>query len=544
MDNPLQAARNRILRPDPAPSSTSAATTSSSVPTNNATSSSTSPDDSTSSLQERMLSIIERQQSQMQEMQSKLDDMGMIMAHMEDHLRYLRGGQGPAWHQQQDQGQQQQFQHNDLVNPWWQFQMQQWRQMQGQGVDPGASVRGYRIMGGFFGGRDQPHMAGPQMQLGGANNGPAPPPQQPQQQQGRMLPNNNEQQTPAATQQANNVLPPVPQPPRRPDPAALPQAEPAAEQQPLFQQGIFFPLFVMLFRFLFSLPNRLRTLLLGTGAGRIYVHLRNRAVERRAFANIDLGSIMKLLIMLLIFAGRAGRNNNNNNNRNRRNNNGGQQEVVEEFGMMAYAQQLLSAFIEFWNGHRVHTLVLASFIAFLIQVGLMSFLYDVLWVERGELLDAWLGRGEAGDGGNDGDDGEAEGGDGGEGNDNVAPRRANAANDANPVAAARGGGEGPNVQPADPPAAVAGAAAHPHHGGMIRRGPNNGGFFHDVYCLIFSFLLSLIPAWRPEEAAQEPESQEEEAEGQQPESDQAGQPDRPAGGEGDDGAADGDNAEQ
>jgi hypothetical protein len=265
-------------------------------------------------------------------------------------------------------------------------------------------------------------------------------------------------------------------------------------------------------------------------------------VERRAFANIDLGSIMKLLIMLLIFAGRAGRNNNNNNNRNRRNN-GGQQEAVEEFGMMTYAQQLLSAFIEFWNGHRVHTLVLASFIAFLIQVGLMSFLYDVLWVERGELLDAWLGRGAAADVGND-DEVEAEGGDGGGGNDNVAPRRANAANDANPVAAARGGGDGPNAQPAERPAAVAGAADHPHHGGMIRRGPNNGGFFHDVYCLIFSFLLSLIPAWRPEEAAQEPESQEEEAEGQQPEADQAGQPDRPAGGEGDDGAADGDNAEQ
>ena len=32
---------------------------------------------------------------------------------------------------------------------------------------------------------------------------------------------------------------------------------------------------------------------------------------------------------------------------------------------------------------------------------------------------------------------------------------------------------------------------------MIRRGPNNGGFLHDVQCLILSFFLSLIPAWRP-----------------------------------------------
>jgi hypothetical protein len=40
----------------------------------------------------------------------------------------------------------------------------------------------------------------------------------------------------------------------------------------------------------------------------------------------------------------------------------------------------------------------------------------------------------------------------------------------------------------------------PPGGGMIRRGPNNGGFLHDVQCLIVSFFLSLVPAWRPEEA--------------------------------------------
>ena len=82
---------------------------------------------------------------------------------------------------------------------------------------------------------------------------------------------------------------------------------------------------------------------------------------------------MKMIVMVLIFSGRIGRNNHqggggggDNNNANVNNNGGGRLEVI------------LSTFIYWWRGHRVHTLIMASMIAFLFQVGLMSFFYQVI----------------------------------------------------------------------------------------------------------------------------------------------------------------------
>ena len=49
---------------------------------------------------------------------------------------------------------------------------------------------------------------------------------------------------------------------------------------------------------------------------------------------------------------------------------------------------------------------------------------------------------------------------------------------------------------------------------LIRRGPNNGGFFYDILCLILSFVMSLIPAWKPDDYAQ-PEVEEAGEEGEQ-----------------------------
>ena len=85
--------------------------------------------------------------------------------------------------------------------------------------------------------------------------------------------------------------------------------------------GIFFPLFVMLFNFIVSLPRRVRALLLNTGPGRVYAHLREQAIERRAFANVDFGSIMKLVVMLLIFSGRVGGGGDSGGGGGRNNNN-------------------------------------------------------------------------------------------------------------------------------------------------------------------------------------------------------------------------------
>jgi hypothetical protein len=128
----------------------------------------------------------------------------------------------------------------------------------------------------------------------------------------------------------------------------------------------------------------------------------------------------------------------------------------------------------------------------------------VLWVERHELRMAWLGvgGGEVDAGGDPiGEaltavvgDGDARGGDGGGGG----VGGGGAADIANNDAAGAGIGD-PNANVVRP---VAGAPAAARGGGMIRRGPDNGGLLHDLQCLILSFFLSLIPAWRPEEAVE------------------------------------------
>ena len=228
-----------------------------------------------------------------------------------------------------------------------------------------------------------------------------------------------------------------------------------------------------------------------------------------------------MIVMVLIFSGRIGRNagggeNGNNNNANINNNGGGRLEVI------------LNTFIYWWRGHRVHTLVMASMIAFLFQVGLMSFFYQVLWVERGALLDAYLGRGQnnndgggvEGGGGRDGNENgngaqqQATGGGGGGGaveggNNDRRPPLLNAGNLGNIIA-----GANPNNLAFPQVAGGGGGGAHHHHG-LMRRGPNNGGFVHDIMCLVVSFLMSLIPAWEPDDWAEEEEQQQQQQEEEQ-----------------------------
>ena len=222
-----------------------------------------------------------------------------------------------------------------------------------------------------------------------------------------------------------------------------------------------------------------------------------------------MSSLIKMLVMVMIFSGRIGRNENNNNGgaRNNNNNNNG-----EEDDLMTYLYTLLESLIWWWRGHRVHTLVVASMIAFLFQVGLMSFFYQVLWVDREALLNAYLGRGgdDVGEeGGGDGEEQQRQEQGGGNGGGAVEGGR----NINNGVNAGNGGGIAGIIAGANPALAVPQQAA-PAIPALIRRGPNNGGFFHDILCLILSFVMSLIPAWKPDEWA-DPE-EEEEQQPQQP----------------------------
>ena len=427
------------------------------------------------SVQNRMLNIIERQQTQLADMQARIDVLGGMMAQMQNDVGYLCHN---TWQQQNTNGQQ--------------GRQQQQNQQ--------------RMMGGLFGrGEAAPGIVQqlPGVWLGGYPN---------QQQRGPVA--HRGQRVPPLHQQQLAV----------PPQAAVPVAADAA---PRHRQGFFFPLFAALFRFIIDLPQRVRTLLLSTGVGRVYTHLRQEAIARNAFRNIDFGSLMKLVVMLLIFTGRVGGDNGGGRN-NRRNQN------HEAEGGMFY--NLLQSLIDYWNGHRVHTLVIASMIAFLIQVGLMSFFYQVLWVEREELLRVWLGQDppadvqndENEDNANDDGDGDEQGADA----DGDAGGANNNNNNANPPAQrARDWRRHPNhIPPARPAAAEEGIY-------LFRRG-ENGGFFHDIQSLFLSFLLSLIPAWRVEEAAEplptppepQPAEADQDAAPQQPETDgQAGQEEENAG---------------
>ena len=215
-----------------------------------------------------------------------------------------------------------------------------------------------------------------------------------------------------------------------------------------------------------------------------------------------MSSLIKMLVMVMIFSGRIGRNETNNNNGAARNNNNNNNNG-EEDDLMTYLYTLLESLIWWWRGHRVHTLVVASMIAFLFQVGLMSFFYQVLWVDREALLNAYLGRGgdDVGEeGGGDGEQQQRQEQGGGAvegGGDNIN----------NGVNAGNGGGMAGIIAGANPALAVPQQAA-PAIPALIRRVPNNGGFFHDILCLILSFVMSLIPAWKPDEWA-DPEEEEE-----------------------------------
>ncbi|KAL7527432.1 hypothetical protein ACHAWF_002177 [Thalassiosira exigua] len=423
------------------------------------------------STEARLLELAERQQSQMEEMRRRIEELGAALEGVGRDVRYLReragggaasGGPAPQPAPAFGDGR------------------------AGEGRGPvGTPLRGYRIMGGLLGGAGAPPLGTP----GARAPGDQPP-----------LPPGPPPGPPASPDRARRggAAPAVP---ARAGARAAPPP-PAAVDPP----GMFlFPSLAFLFRLVLSVPGRVRAALLSTGVGRVYAHLRDRAIARDAFANVDLGSIVKLLVMLFIFVGRVGqdggqgnavgRRGRHGNNRQRRDE---EADGEEEDAALAYVRALAT----WWRGHRVHTLFVASLLAFLIQTGLMGFLHEVLWVERGDLARAWLGQGEEGGGGaNEGDD-----------DDDV------------PARAPDEGGVWPAGDEGDQAPAAAIAAAPPVVGGnrprgrrrgglggdggggrgfgeFIGRGPENGGFLHDVRCLVLSFVLSLVPAWRPEAAA-------------------------------------------
>ena len=374
------------------------------------------PSNARTSVEQEMLALIRAQQRQMQDMQARLDALGSMMARVERVVSAQHNG---------DQTQRQ---------------------------PPGLQ---YQMIGGLFAGGQVRQMQGqPQFPPHQANN-----PRPPLPPDAAGLVQNGRPQVPAAERlrpATEPPLPPLPQP-------ALAQAQPA-------DQGIFFPILVRFFTFLSSIPNRLATLVQDSGVARVYAHLRQRAIDLRAFGNIDLASLIKLAVMLLIMTSRVGNNKKGTNRRPtaRENNN-------EENNALA---NLVQTMLEFLDIHRIHTLVLAAGIAFLIQVGLMSFFHRVLWLERAELYRVWMGEPE--------DPSSTE----------VQPEASDQEREGND--GQRGGVQAANAEEV---------------GGLFRRGPNNGGILHDIQCLILSFLLSLIPAWRPEDAA-EPEPEPEQPAGE------------------------------
>jgi len=494
------------------------------------------PNNDESAAERRIIHLLERQLAQMQEMQARIDAMGSMMARMEREVSRLRNDGERAWYDY----------NNNIGDP----------------TDVGVSaIRRYGRMGGLLGRDGQPW---PREQLWPSPNGtvwrrgqrdgspairdvtdveatrqPHPPREINDTSTGPLPEGWMEVYDPYSRHthyyhEATNMYSPVPPgaalhpPQQRPQPtaetpsaSAAPDGANAAEVNqtndgavhPQFHRGIFFPLFVSLYHFILSLPQRLRGLLLDSGPGRVYAHLRDRAIERRAFANVDVSALIKLMVMMLIITGRMSGGGGGRGVRDRRRVVQQQQQRQqgddddgnndEDDGLTSLLYSLLQMIIDFWNGHRTHTLFMAAIIAFLIQVGLMPFFYQVIWVERDELFRVWMGWENENDELEGDDVGSTTDGDvGDQNNDNNDNNDGQPAQDAvgdaaqpaepNINAAAR---QRPQPRPAGaaPPAALA--------RGMFRRGPNNGGVIHDVQCLILSFLLSLIPAWKPEEAA-------------------------------------------
>jgi hypothetical protein len=311
---------------------------------------------------------------------------------------------------------------------------------------------------------------------------PPPPPLPP-------LLSNNQTVTPIA---ANQTAPNQGQPP-------------AAVADPPFQRGIFFPMFNYIFQGIVSFITNFRSMLLSTAPGRLYNHLRNEAIQRRAFANVDLRALVKFIVMVAVLSGRLDRSGGGgrrvHNRRAQENNDGG------ENGIAALFESFVQNAVVFLRIHRVPILTFVTFIAFLIQSGLMSFFYEVLWVEREVLVNVLLGRRDEAEGEGAGENNdEAERDVQADGQQQNADVRQPAQGGANQPAGiqARAGPNPRNIRPFN---------VH-RRGGMIRRGPN-GGFLHDIQCLVFSFILSLIPAWKPEEAAPPPGAQLEQQEGQE-----------------------------
>ena len=123
-------------------------------------------------------------------------------------------------------------------------------------------------------------------------------------------------------------------------------------------------------------------------------------------------------------------------------------------------------------------------------------------MEREVLWNVYLGRGD-----DIGEEGEGE--QGGDGDENDGGNDGNHGGLARVIAGANPALNLPQQQQGAPLPA------------LIRRGPNNGGVVHDVMCLILSFVMSLIPAWKPDEWA-DPEEEEEEEQQEQEE-----EPNRP-----------------
>lgn len=407
-------------------------------------------------LQQRMLNLIEQQQSQMYEMQARLDALGGMMSRMEQDVRHLRrdGGRHPG----------------------------------GQGM-----------FGGLLGRNEPPRDAPP----------PVPPPSLHDLQE-RLRRCGFVEDLDVLDPQPAPLPPPGPQPPE-----AIEVPPPRAPHDPAaapVHQGLFFPLFAFLFRFLAAAPHRLRAVMTTTGPGRVYARLRRRAVDQRAFADVDLASLVKLLVMLLIFTGRVGRDGSGGATRQngRRGRDADEEADGGEASMLAHAYTLLQRLGEYAAGHRIHMMVVAALMAFLVQVGLMSFFYKVVWVERDELWRAWMGQeeaegGEEDENGGAGGNNRAGGGDGGDGGDGGGDGGAGGGGgDALGGNDRRNPAVGPNAVEAHADNAAAAGPPGIGGGGMIRRGPNNGGFFHDVQCLVVSFFMSLVPAWRLEAAAAPP----------------------------------------
>ncbi|KAL7480403.1 hypothetical protein ACHAW6_006089 [Cyclotella cf. meneghiniana] len=387
-------------------------------------------------IEDRMLTMIERQHNQIQELQARLEALGNMMSQMSNDVRYLCESQR---RRDLDEG-----------------------RMTG-------NLGGYRLTDFIAKQR--------------AGRIPPPPPPLPP-----MLEDKQARAAAMDAQTPPNQQPPVIGVPRGGRP---------------FNRGLLFPLATYMLECIASFVRNFRSILLSTGPGRVYAHVRNEAIRRRAFANVDLMSLVKLLVMLLVFSGRMGRDGDGNRNRR-----GGARRAQEnnddggEEGLTALVAGFMQTAIAFVRAHRVHLLVIASMIGFLVQTGLMSFFYEVFWLEREELLHVWLGRRDQAEDGGD-DNNQLEGAVRADGLEH----NMNAEQGGNRQAVAAQAGAGPNVNRVrdilrrgrnDRQANI-----NRRPGGMIRRAPD-GGVFHDIQCLIFSFILSLIPAWKPEEAAPPP----------------------------------------